>query len=71
LFRGVERDPIRTRLVDLVARCADTIGATTIAEAIETEGQLRICEELGIQQGQGFLFAPPAPWEEIRNWRAA
>ncbi len=71
LFQGVERDPIRTRLVDLVARCADTIGATTIAEAIETEGQLRICEELGIPQGQGFLFAPPAPWDEIKNWRAA
>lgn len=71
LFRGVERDPIRTRLVDLVARCADTIGATTIAEAIETEGQLKICEELGIQQGQGFLFAAPASWGEIRNWRPA
>ena len=70
LFRGVERDPIRTRLVDLVARCADTIGATTIAEAIETEAQLKICEELGIQQGQGFLFAAPAPWEQIRDWRA-
>jgi EAL domain-containing protein (putative c-di-GMP-specific phosphodiesterase class I)/DNA-binding response OmpR family regulator len=70
LFRGVERDPIRTRLVDLVARCADTIGATTIAEAIETEAQLKICEELGIQQGQGYLFAAPASWEEIRKWRA-
>ncbi|MGZ4808451.1 MAG: EAL domain-containing protein, partial [Thermoanaerobaculia bacterium] len=71
LFRGVERDPIRTRLVDVVARCADTIGATTIGEAIETEAQLRICAELGIQQAQGFLFAPPKPWEEIKNWRAA
>ncbi|MGZ7077810.1 MAG: EAL domain-containing protein [Thermoanaerobaculia bacterium] len=71
LFRGVERDPIRTRLVDVVARCADTIGATTIGEAIETEAQLKICAELGIQQAQGFLFAPPKPWEEIKNWRAA
>lgn len=70
LFRGVDRDPIRRRLVDLVARCADTIGATTIAEAIETEAQLKVCEELGIQQGQGYLFAAPASWEEIRNWRA-
>jgi len=70
LFRGVERDPIRTRLVDLVARVADTIGATTIAEAIETDAQLKICEELGIQQGQGYLFAAPASWEQIRDWRA-
>jgi EAL domain-containing protein (putative c-di-GMP-specific phosphodiesterase class I)/DNA-binding response OmpR family regulator len=65
LFHGVERDPIRRRLVELVARCADTIGAGTIAEAIESEEQLRICRELGITEGQGFLLARPAPWEEL------
>jgi EAL domain-containing protein (putative c-di-GMP-specific phosphodiesterase class I) len=67
LFHGVESDPIRRRLVDLVARCAESIGAITIAEAIETEEQLRICRELKIQYGQGYLFARPAPWETIRN----
>ncbi|HEV7923696.1 MAG TPA: EAL domain-containing protein [Thermoanaerobaculia bacterium] len=69
LFHGVEKDPIRRRLVDLVARCADTIGAQTIAEAIETEDQLRICRDLGVQLGQGYLFAAPAPWETISGWR--
>jgi EAL domain-containing protein (putative c-di-GMP-specific phosphodiesterase class I)/DNA-binding response OmpR family regulator len=66
LFHGVEHDPIRRRLVELVARCADTIGAHTIAEAIETEEQLEVCRELGIHQGQGFLLARPAPWETFR-----
>ena len=69
LFHGLEKDPIRKRLVDLVARCADTIGALTIAEAIETDEQLQICRDLGIQQGQGYLFARPAPWDRIRDWR--
>lgn len=69
LFRNVEHDAIRRRLVDLVARAADTIGAKTIAEAIETAGQLKVCQELGTAEGQGYLFAPPAPWDEIRNWR--
>ncbi|HKO58857.1 MAG TPA: EAL domain-containing protein [Thermoanaerobaculia bacterium] len=69
LFRDVEKDPIRRRLVDLVARCADTIQAKTIAEAIETEDQLRICRDLGVQLGQGYLFAAPAPWDVISNWR--
>jgi EAL domain-containing protein (putative c-di-GMP-specific phosphodiesterase class I)/DNA-binding response OmpR family regulator len=68
LFHGVERDPIRRRLVDLVARAADMIGAKTIAEAIETEEQLRVCRDLGIAEGQGYLFAAPGPWEEIRLW---
>lgn len=66
LFHGVDRDPIRRRLVELVARCADTIGARTIAEAIETEEQLQICRDLGITEGQGFLLARPAPWEAFR-----
>jgi len=65
LFHGVEHDPIRRRLVELVARCADTIGAHTIAEAIETEEQLRVCRDLGITEGQGYLLARPAPWEEF------
>lgn len=65
LFHGVEHDPIRRRLVELVARCADTIGARTIAEAIESEEQLRVCQELGIHEGQGFLLARPAPWAEL------
>ncbi|MEO6259328.1 MAG: EAL domain-containing protein [Thermoanaerobaculia bacterium] len=69
LFHGVERDPIRRRLIDLVARCADSIGAKTIAEAIETEEQLEICRSLDIAEGQGFLFARPAPWEQIRDWK--
>ena len=69
LFHDVEKDPIRRRLVDLVARCAETIGAKTIAEAIETEEQLAVTRDLGIDQGQGFLFARPAPWDVIRDWR--
>lgn len=65
LFHGLEGDPVRRRIVDLVARCADSIGAVTIAEAIETEEQLRICRDLNIRHGQGYLFARPAPWEQI------
>jgi EAL domain-containing protein (putative c-di-GMP-specific phosphodiesterase class I)/DNA-binding response OmpR family regulator len=68
LFHGVELDPIRRRLVELVARCAHTNGARAIAQAIETEEQLRVCLDLGIQLGQGFFFAQPARWEEIREW---
>lgn len=69
LFKNVEHDAIRRRLVDLVARAAESIGAKTIAEAIETEAQLRVCQELGIAEGQGYLFAAPASWEAIRDWR--
>jgi EAL domain-containing protein (putative c-di-GMP-specific phosphodiesterase class I)/DNA-binding response OmpR family regulator len=67
LFHGIENDVIRRQIVDLVARCADTIGAQTIAEAIETEEQYRVCVEMNIKYGQGFLLARPAPWTEIEK----
>ena len=66
LFHDVATDPIRHRLVDLVARLAETIGASTIAEAIETDEQLQVCRDLGITEGQGFLLARPAPWESFQ-----
>ena len=69
LFRGLEKDPIRAKIVDLVARCAETVGAMTIAEAIETEEQRRVCVDLGIREGQGYFFARPAPWDKIRDWK--
>ena len=68
LFRNVENDPIRRRIVDLVARCADSIGAVTIAEAIETEEQLQLCRDLNIQLGQGYIFARPAPWSDFKKF---
>lgn len=65
LFHGVETDPVRRRIVELVARCADTIDAISVAEAIETEEQLSVCRELDIELGQGYIFARPAPWETL------
>lgn len=67
LFQNVEKDPIRRRIIDLVARCADTIGAVTIAEAIESAEQWQICRDLGIELGQGYLFARPAAWAGVRD----
>ena len=39
-----------------------------VAEGIETEGQLSALAELGCQQGQGFLFSPPLPADDLENW---
>lgn len=65
LFQGVVEDPVRRKLVSLVTEAAEAIGATTIAEAIETEEQLQLCRDLGITLGQGYMFARPAAWETI------
>ena len=38
---------------------------TTLAEGIETEGELNFLRERGCELGQGYLFAKPVPPEEI------
>lgn len=62
LLHNVQSDPIRRNLVGLVAGCSRSINAITIAEAIETEEQRQVCLDLGIELGQGYFFAAPAPW---------
>lgn len=69
LFQGVMEDPIRRRLVELVAGVAEAIGAETIAEAIETDDQRKLCMDLGIRLGQGYIFARPSPWEIASGYR--
>ncbi len=38
---------------------------TTLAEGIETSGELDFLQERGCELGQGYLFAKPVPPEEI------
>lgn len=67
LFDNLENDPVRRSIVELVARTAEIINATAIAEAIESETQLQVCREIGIPKAQGFFLKRPAPWAEIRK----
>ncbi len=48
-----------------VVGLAHAIGATSIAEGIETEEQFLALRALGCRQGQGFLWSPGVPVEEL------
>jgi diguanylate cyclase (GGDEF)-like protein/PAS domain S-box-containing protein len=45
---------------------AQRLGATAVAEGIETPAQLDALRELGCDIGQGFLLGRPLPAEEVR-----
>jgi diguanylate cyclase (GGDEF)-like protein len=53
---------------------ARTLGLATIAEGVEDEATLRILEDLGCDEAQGYFFARPTPadeciaWIRARNW---
>jgi diguanylate cyclase (GGDEF)-like protein len=55
--------------VQWLAGVAREVGATTLAEGIETEEQLRLAKHYGCAQGQGFLIARPMNKEDfVSHW---
>jgi EAL domain-containing protein (putative c-di-GMP-specific phosphodiesterase class I) len=52
-------DPTPVAITQTILQLSAALGLSTVAEGIETDSQLRACQELGCQRGQGFLFAEP------------
>jgi diguanylate cyclase (GGDEF)-like protein len=60
---GVPTDQRNTAIVRAIVDLARTFEHSVVAEGIESQEQLNALRELGIQRGQGFLFASPQPVE--------
>jgi len=58
-------------LIEATIRVARTLGITTVAEGVETEGQAALMRALGCERGQGWLYGRPMAPEEYERWRAA
>ena len=52
-------------LVKTIITMAHNLGKRALAEGVETREQLRILQELGCDDGQGFLWAYPRPMQEL------
>ncbi|HEX8432738.1 MAG TPA: EAL domain-containing protein [Longimicrobium sp.] len=61
LVAGLDHDPVRESLVAALVMFAERVGAATVAEGIETAGELDILIRLGVPCGQGYHLAHPAP----------
>ena len=59
------RDPDDEAICDAIIRLAQSLELSTTAEGVETETQWRWLMERGCEEVQGYLFARPAPFEEI------
>jgi EAL domain-containing protein (putative c-di-GMP-specific phosphodiesterase class I) len=55
-------------LIEATIRVARTLGMTTVAEGIETEGQADLMKRLDCDRGQGFLFARPLEVADMEAW---
>ena len=66
-IQGVEHDAKSATITANIVSLAHDLGLIAIAEGIETAGQLASARELGCDLGQGYLFARPAPADEVTH----
>jgi PAS domain S-box-containing protein len=71
IIRGIHADPARRALAAAVVMFALDVGATVIAEGVETAEELAMVTTLGIDAVQGYLLgrptADPAEWARSRR----
>jgi EAL domain-containing protein (putative c-di-GMP-specific phosphodiesterase class I)/putative methionine-R-sulfoxide reductase with GAF domain len=58
---GIDKDPVRRALASSLISFADEIGATIVAEGIESASEVNTLRDLGIGYGQGFFLGRPTP----------
>ncbi len=61
LTRDIDRDPVRRALAASLVAFAREVGATMVAEGIETRAELEAVRALGVTQAQGYYLARPGP----------
>ena len=54
-------------IVGLILTLSEQIGATAVAEGVETEDQARWLKENGCRQSQGYLHARPLPLDQLMD----
>jgi len=57
ITRDIDTDPARRALATSLVIFAGEIGATVVAEGVETESELQAVAAAGILRGQGFAFS--------------
>jgi EAL domain-containing protein (putative c-di-GMP-specific phosphodiesterase class I) len=55
-------------LIEATIRVARTLGMTTVAEGIETQGQAELMQALDCDRGQGYLFSRPLEAADLAVW---
>jgi EAL domain-containing protein (putative c-di-GMP-specific phosphodiesterase class I) len=63
--RNLTTDPADATLTETIIRMAQGLNLMTIAEGVETSGQLLLLGSFGCQRMQGYLFGRPMPAKEM------
>jgi EAL domain-containing protein (putative c-di-GMP-specific phosphodiesterase class I) len=70
IVRGVDHEPQKRRLVELLCRFAEATDALLVAEGVETPEEAAVLRDIGAHLLQGYLFGRPSltlPQESLRR----
>lgn len=62
--RDIHLDPFKQLIVRSTGEMCRVLGIPIILESVETAEELEVVKSLGIQYGQGYYFARPAPADD-------
>jgi EAL domain-containing protein (putative c-di-GMP-specific phosphodiesterase class I) len=62
---GVDENPLDSIIVRSVIDLAHSLGLTSVAEGVETGGQLTALQSMGCDLAQGFFWSPGIPAAEV------
>jgi EAL domain-containing protein (putative c-di-GMP-specific phosphodiesterase class I) len=65
LVRDIDKSHVKQEMTRALKAFAEKMDSTIIAEGIEREGEKETLLDLGIDYGQGYLLARPAPLENF------
>jgi len=67
LVRDLPDEPIKRNLVSAITTFAKDSQSVVIAEGVETEDEVEVLTELGVELQQGYFFGFPEPAEKLKN----
>ena len=68
--RDVGKDAGAELIIQAVVDLASKLGFQTIAEGVETEEQVGLLRDMGVDGLQGFYFSKPVPGAQLAGWLA-
>ncbi len=64
----IDTDADQQMMFAAILTMADRLKLDTLAEGVETEGELAMLADLGCRHAQGFAIARPMPLDEMTDW---
>ena len=66
--QDIQEGSEKATIVSAVNGLAHGLGFKVVAEGVETDSELRLIEQLGCDEIQGYYYCRPMPADDIREW---